>query len=39
MLIDALPDVPPLKRDRALLAIEAFRAALAASPLETGEAA
>lgn len=39
-LISALPDVPLLKRDRASLAIRAFRAALeAASRLEPGEAA
>jgi hypothetical protein len=39
-LVIALPDVPALKRDRAILAINAFRAALAAaSRFETGEAA
>jgi hypothetical protein len=39
-LVSALPDVPALKRDRAILAINAFRAALAAaSRFETGEAA
>jgi NifU-like protein involved in Fe-S cluster formation len=39
-LAAALPDVPAIKRDRAPLAINAFRAALAAaSRFETGEAA
>jgi NifU-like protein involved in Fe-S cluster formation len=39
-LVALLPDVPLLKRDRALLAIDAFRAALIAAPiLQTGEAA
>lgn len=39
-LLEALPDVPLLKRDRAALAIDAFRAALAAAlPSQTGEAA
>ncbi len=39
-LAAALPDVPLLKRDRALLAVNAFRAALtAASISRTGEAA
>jgi hypothetical protein len=39
-LVALLPDVPLLKRDRALLAINAFRAALKAAPiLQTGEAA
>jgi NifU-like protein involved in Fe-S cluster formation len=39
-LVAALPDVPALKRDRAPLAINAFRAALAAaSHIQTGEAA
>ncbi|HVT55222.1 MAG TPA: iron-sulfur cluster assembly scaffold protein [Xanthobacteraceae bacterium] len=39
-LVAALPDVPTLKRDRAILAVNAFRAALAAaSRFETGEAA
>jgi NifU-like protein involved in Fe-S cluster formation len=39
-LVDALPDVPLLKRDRALLAVKAFRAALSAAPIsQTGEAA
>lgn len=39
-LAAALPDVPLLKRDRAFLAVNAFRAALtAASILQTGEAA
>lgn len=39
-LVAALSDVPLLKRDRALLAINAFRAALTAAPiLQTGEAA
>jgi hypothetical protein len=38
-LVALLPDVPLLKRDRALLAINAFRAALAASFSQTGEAA
>ena len=39
-LVDALPDVPLLKRDRALLAVKAFRAALNAAPIsKTGEAA
>ena len=31
-LVAALPGVPPLKQDRALLAVTAFRAALAAAP-------
>lgn len=31
-LIDLLPGVPPLRRDRAALAVAAFRAALAAAP-------
>jgi len=39
-LVAALPDVHPMKRDRASLAINAFRAALAAaSRFETGEVA
>jgi NifU-like protein involved in Fe-S cluster formation len=39
-LVAALPDVPAMKRDRAPLAINAFRAALAAaSHVQTGEAA
>jgi hypothetical protein len=38
-LVATLPDVPLLKRDRAKLAINAFRAALAASLSQTGEAA
>ena len=35
-LIDAVPGVPPLKRERAVLAVAAFRAALAdlATPME-----
>jgi NifU-like protein involved in Fe-S cluster formation len=37
-LIAALPEVPPLKRDRALLAITAFRGALAAASMtQNGE--
>jgi NifU-like protein involved in Fe-S cluster formation len=35
-LVDALPGVPPLKHERAVLAITAFRAALASIPI-TGE--
>jgi len=39
-LVSALPDVPLLKRDRAVLAINAFRAALKAAFIsQTGEAA
>ena len=39
-LVETLPDVPLLKRDRALLAVKAFRAALKAVPIsKTGEAA
>lgn len=39
-LAAALPDVPLLKRDRASLAVNAFRAAIKAAPIsQTGEAA
>ena len=39
-LVAALPDVHVMKRDRAILAINAFRAALAAAThVQTGEAA
>jgi NifU-like protein involved in Fe-S cluster formation len=40
-LVDSVPGVPPLKHDRAVLAITAFRASLAAAalqPIATGEA-
>jgi NifU-like protein involved in Fe-S cluster formation len=35
--IDALPGVPPLKRERAVLPVAAFRSALASTQTETGE--
>ena len=35
-LIDALPGVPPLKRERAVLAVAAFRAALANLAMPVG---
>jgi NifU-like protein involved in Fe-S cluster formation len=37
-LVEAVPGVPALKRDRAILAITGFRAALAAAQPSTGEA-
>jgi NifU-like protein involved in Fe-S cluster formation len=36
-LIDVLPGVPPPKRERAVLAVAAFRSALASIQAETGE--
>jgi NifU-like protein involved in Fe-S cluster formation len=35
-IVEALPGVPPLKHERAILAIAAFRAALESIPNETG---